>query len=288
MAKTRPVRGATLNAESGRFGLPEREADGDWLDERESLDGAALSLRTTVTVERPRTIISRNASPDMSFDRSINPYRGCEHGCIYCFARPTHSYLGLSPGLDFESRLFAKVNAADLLRRELAKPGYVPENIAIGVNTDAYQPCERERRITREVLEVLRLRSLEGEPVLLERTVYAGWVAPAVEKLPADCESVTEALYESIGLVFAYGEHLIDAVPAGARDARLLGVRRGSPLLRQRRVTTTHEGRPVESSDDRYRAGSVAFSIRNSIGANPLGRQAGDLRLGPREHMFES
>jgi GntR family transcriptional regulator len=132
-----------------------------------------------------------------------------------------------------------------------------------------------------EVLEVLRLRSLEGEPVLVERTVYAGWVADAVERLPAGCESVTEALYGSVGLVFAYGEHLIDAVPAGAQDARLLGVRRGSPLLRQRRTTTTHEGRPVESSDDRYRAGSVTFSIRNSIGANPLVRQAGDLRFGP-------
>ncbi|MFI6740714.1 GntR family transcriptional regulator [Nonomuraea sp. NPDC050451] len=131
-----------------------------------------------------------------------------------------------------------------------------------------------------EVLEVLRLRSLEGEPVLLERTVYAEWVAAAVERIPDDCESVTEALYDSIGLVFAYGEHLIDAVSAGVEDARLLGVRRGSPLLRQRRVTTTHEGRPVESSDDRYRPGSVTFSIRNSIGANPLVRQAGDLRSG--------
>ncbi|MEO3874675.1 GntR family transcriptional regulator [Nonomuraea sp. B12E4] len=129
-----------------------------------------------------------------------------------------------------------------------------------------------------ELLEVLRLRTLDGEPVLVERTVYAEWVAPAVERLPADCESVTEALYESIGLVFAYGEHLIDAVSAGAQDGRLLGVRRGSPLLRQRRTTTTYDGRPVETSDDRYRAGSVIFSIRNSIGANPLVRRAGDLR----------
>lgn len=142
-------------------------------------------------------------------------------------------------------------------------------------------PPESARLGGGEVLEVLRLRSLEGEPVLVERTVYAEWVVPAVEALPADCASVTEALYDSVGLVFAYGEHLIDAVPAGARDARLLGVRRGSPLLRQRRITTTHEGRPVESSDDRYRAGSVTFSIRNSIGANPLTRRAGDLRFGP-------
>lgn len=130
------------------------------------------------------------------------------------------------------------------------------------------------------VLEVLRLRTLDDEPVLLERTVYADWIAPAVEALEPDCESVAQALFDSVGLVFAYGEHLIDAVAAGAQDARLLGVRRGSPLLRQRRVTTTHEGRPVECSDDRYRAGSVAFSIRNSIGANPLIRQAGDLRFG--------
>lgn len=127
-----------------------------------------------------------------------------------------------------------------------------------------------------EVLAVLRLRRLDGEPVLVERTVYAGWIAPAVERLDPDCESVTQELYESVGLVFAYGEHLIDAVAAGSEDARLLGVRRGSPLLRQRRVTTNQEGRPVETSDDRYRAGSVTFSIRNSTSANPLVRRAGD------------
>ncbi|MEV4380609.1 GntR family transcriptional regulator [Streptosporangium sp. NPDC049644] len=128
------------------------------------------------------------------------------------------------------------------------------------------------------VLSVLRLRSLEGEPVMLERTTYAGWIAPAVERIEPGCESITQALYDSVGLVFAYGEHLIDAVAAGVQDSRLLAVRRGSPLLRQRRVTTTHEGRPVEWSDDRYRAGSVTFSIRNSVDVNPLVRQMGDLR----------
>ena len=112
-------------------------------------------MRTVVTDEHAKTILSRNDSPDIPFRLSLNPYRGCEHGCIYCFARPTHSYLGLSPGLDFESRLFAKVNAAALLRAELAKRSYVPDVIAVGVNTDAYQPIERERRITRGVLEVL-------------------------------------------------------------------------------------------------------------------------------------
>jgi len=112
-------------------------------------------FKTSVQVERPRTIITRNDSPDISFDRSINPYRGCEHGCVYCFARPTHAYMGLSAGLDFESKLFAKPDAARLLERELSKPGYEPKTIAIGTNTDPYQPIERQWRIMREVLEVL-------------------------------------------------------------------------------------------------------------------------------------
>jgi len=155
MAKNRPVRGATLNAESGRFNLPAREADGDWLDARDSLDGAPAPLRTSVTVEKARTIITRNQSPDIAFDRSINPYRGCEHGCIYCFARPTHAYLDLSPGLDFESRLFAKPDAPALLRAELGKRGYVCRPIAFGTNTDPYQPIEAEWRITRGCIEVL-------------------------------------------------------------------------------------------------------------------------------------
>ena len=155
MAKTRPVRGAPVNHASARFNLPAREADGDWLDERESLDGEAPPLRTTVTVEHPRTIITRNASPDVGFDRSINPYRGCEHGCIYCFARPSHAYHDLSPGLDFETKLFAKPDAPALLRAELGKKGYVVAPIAFGTNTDPYQPIEDQWRITRGCIEVL-------------------------------------------------------------------------------------------------------------------------------------
>jgi DNA repair photolyase len=112
-------------------------------------------LETTVTAERTRSILSTNDSPDVGFDQSINPYRGCEHGCVYCFARPTHAYLGLSPGLDFETKLFSKPDAAALLRAELAKPGYVCKVTALGANTDAYQPIERRLRITRAVLEVL-------------------------------------------------------------------------------------------------------------------------------------
>ena len=144
-------RGATSNA-SGRFESLAREAfDDGWNDD----DASPTPLRTTVTAEKARTIITRNDSPDIGFDRSINPYRGCEHGCIYCYARPAHAYMGLSPGLDFESRLFFKPDAARLLEGELAKRFYRPATIHIGGNTDPYQPQERTLRVTRQLLEVL-------------------------------------------------------------------------------------------------------------------------------------
>jgi DNA repair photolyase len=149
------ARGATINPDPLRTGALQREVDGDWLDLRGDIDGALPPLRTTVTPEHPKAIITRNASPDLGFDRSINAYRGCEHGCVYCYARPTHAFHDLSPGLDFESRLFAKPNAASLLRAELAKPGYRPAPLAIGTNTDPYQPIERDWRISRAVIEVL-------------------------------------------------------------------------------------------------------------------------------------
>jgi DNA repair photolyase len=145
-------RGATLNLE-GRFESVERDPFDDGWDATPEL--APGRPATTVTPERARSIISRNDSPDIPFTHSINPYRGCEHGCIYCYARPSHAYLELSPGLDFETRLFAKVNAAELLREALAKPGYRCESITVGANTDPYQPVEREWRVTRQVLEVL-------------------------------------------------------------------------------------------------------------------------------------
>lgn len=147
-------RGAQSGSFSTRFALPQREVDGDWLDAMEDVDGGPPPLRTSVTEEAARKIISRNKSPDVPFDRSINAYRGCEHGCIYCYARPTHAYLDLSPGLDFESRLFAKPEAARLLRRELGARGYTPAPIAMGTNTDPYQPIEARYRLTRQVLEV--------------------------------------------------------------------------------------------------------------------------------------
>lgn len=140
---------------AGRFEVTTAEAVDDGWHPDEAEEFAAPSLRTTVTEETARSIISRNQSPDISFSQSANPYRGCEHGCSYCFARPSHAYLNLSPGLDFETRLFAKTNAPELLRRELSKPGYVPSPIALGINTDAYQPIERRLEVTRRMIEVL-------------------------------------------------------------------------------------------------------------------------------------
>jgi DNA repair photolyase len=143
-------RGANSNR-SGRFEPLSRHAEDDGWGSLDLLP----PLKTEVQEEQARRIVTRNESPDISFDRSINPYRGCEHGCAYCFARPTHAYMGLSPGLDFETKLFAKPNAAKLLEKELAKPGYQVRTMAIGTNTDPYQPIERRYRIMREILEVL-------------------------------------------------------------------------------------------------------------------------------------
>ncbi len=148
-------RGAPANTTPQRFNLQAREADGDWLDAREELDGPPQKLRTSVTEEFPKSILSFNSSPDLPFDRSVNAYRGCEHGCVYCYARPTHAYHDLSPGLDFESKLFAKPGAAELLRATLAKRSYKPAPIAIGTNTDPYQPIEARYRITRSILELM-------------------------------------------------------------------------------------------------------------------------------------
>ena len=144
-------RGATSNV-SGRF---ERFAVTPFDDGWGRHDEPAPKLETIVTAEPAQSIVATNDSPDIPFDRSINPYKGCEHGCIYCFARPSHAYLGLSPGLDFESRIFAKPNAASLLREVLSRPGYRPQPFALGANTDPYQPVERRLKLTRQILEVL-------------------------------------------------------------------------------------------------------------------------------------
>ena len=150
-------RGAGLNM-SGRYEISTREVFDDGWSSLEDL----APFKTEVQIEKPRTVITKNQSPDLSFDRSINPYRGCEHGCVYCFARPTHAYMGLSAGVDFEARLFAKPDAPRLLERELSRPDYKVQPIAIGTNTDPYQPIEKQWRIMRQLLEVLEAA---GHPV---------------------------------------------------------------------------------------------------------------------------
>jgi DNA repair photolyase len=144
-------RGATFNPDNRYSATAREETDDGW----GNLDAPLDPLITTLSVDASRTVITYNDSPDVGFDRSINPYRGCEHGCVYCFARPSHAWLGLSPGLDFESRLFHKPDAPTLLRKELSARGYRPAPIAVGINTDGWQPVERKLKLTRRVLEVL-------------------------------------------------------------------------------------------------------------------------------------
>ena len=154
-ARPRKGRGAVGNP-APRFERERRAAIDDGWHQADGAEDDPPPLRTVVAIDAAKTIIARNDSPDIPFEQSINPYRGCEHGCVYCFARPTHAFLGLSPGLDFETRLFAKRAAPELLRAELLQPSYRCKVIALGANTDPYQPIEREHRITRRVLEVLR------------------------------------------------------------------------------------------------------------------------------------
>jgi DNA repair photolyase len=144
-------RGATFSPGNRYSAISHESLDDGW----GILDAPLVPLRTTLTLDTSRTVIAYNDSPDVGFDRSINPYRGCEHGCVYCFARPSHAWLGLSPGLDFESRLFYKPEAPEILKQELAARGYRPAPIAVGINTDAYQPVERKLGITRRILELL-------------------------------------------------------------------------------------------------------------------------------------
>ncbi len=197
-------RGATENAASKRFNLPKREADGDWLDDQPLIDGAPLRARTSVTALKPKTIITRNTSPDVSFDRSINGYAGCEHGCIYCFARPTHAFHDLSPGLDFETRLFAKPDAAKILRLELAKPGYAVRSMAIGTNTDPYQPIEAKWRITRSVLEVLAETkhpvtiTTKSDRVLRDLDILAPMAAEGLARVALSVTSLDPAISRTL------------------------------------------------------------------------------------------
>lgn len=169
---------------SNQVGRYERETRHAFDDGWDTIEDPADRLDTQVFDEVARSIITFNKSPDISFDRTVNPYRGCEHGCIYCFARPTHAWSGLSAGLDFESKLFRKTNAVELLQRELSRPGYVVRPIALGMNTDAYQPIEREQRLTRQLLEILSAHnhpvSLLTKSALIQRDIDI--LAPMAEK----------------------------------------------------------------------------------------------------------
>jgi DNA repair photolyase len=225
----RKGRGAVTNLQ-GRYEVDQRETvdDGWMVHEEEEGEGGPPALRTQVFDERAKTILTRNASPDIPFSVSLNPYRGCEHGCIYCFARPTHSYLGLSPGLDFESRIYAKVNAPELLEREISKKSYVPEPIALGVNTDAWQPVERELRLTRRVIEVLSAR---GHPFA------------AITK-----SSLIERDLDLLAPMAARGQFMaaITITTLDADIARTLEPRAATPARRLRTIRTLSEaGIPV-------------------------------------------
>ncbi|HLL30567.1 MAG TPA: PA0069 family radical SAM protein [Allosphingosinicella sp.] len=213
-------RGAPENRTPTRFNLPVREADGDWLDAREELDDGPPPLRTTVTVEKPKTIIAWNRSPDIGFDRSINSYRGCEHGCIYCFARPTHAFHDLSPGLDFETKLFAKPDAAKILREELAKPGYLVRPMAMGTNTDPYQPIEAKWRITRSVLEVLAetrhpvMITTKSDRVLRDLDILAPMAAEGLASVALSVTSLTREISRTLEPRAPSGRKRLAAVKA--------------------------------------------------------------------------
>jgi DNA repair photolyase len=214
------VKGRGTGSNTGsRYAAWTREADLDEYDrDLERMERAPL--RTVVTEQLARSIISRNDSPDIPFDRSINPYAGCEHGCIYCYARPSHARLGLSPGLDFETRIFAKTNAAALLRAELRRPGYVPALIALGANTDPYQPAERKLEITRAVVQVL---SDFNHPVGI--TTKSALVTRDIDLLAPMAAKRLVRVYMSIGTLDPALARILDPrAPAPAR--RLEAVRR--------------------------------------------------------------
>ena len=223
-AASRRGRGAPSN-ETGRFETQRREAlDDGWTPEE------IEPLRTQVTPERARTILTRNDSPDISFDRSINPYRGCEHGCAYCFARPTHTYMGLSAGLDFESRLFVKENAAELLEKELAAPRYKPAVVALGANTDAYQPIERQYRVTRSVLEVLARTNhpvgivTKSNLVLRDLDLLAPMAAKGLAKVYISITTLDRDLARRMEPRAPTPERRLEAVEALARAGVSVGV----------------------------------------------------------------
>jgi DNA repair photolyase len=212
---------------AGRFEPEAREPfDDGWTRE----DEPATTLETSVTEERARSIIATNDSPDVPFEQSINPYRGCEHGCVYCFSRPSHAYLELSPGLDFETKLFAKTNAAELLKQELSKPGYVVKPIAFGTNTDCYQPIERRYKIMRQLLEVLsechHPLSIVTKSALVERDLDILWpmAAKNLAKVFVSINTLDRTLARRLEPRAASPQRRLDTLRALARAGVPCGV----------------------------------------------------------------
>jgi DNA repair photolyase len=310
--ETRPAatkgRGAVANT-AGRYAKTVHQAEDDgWFHDGEP----EPNPRTTVTEERARSVLSRNSSPDIPFDRSVNAYRGCEHGCSYCFARPSHSYLELSPGLDFETKLFAKTNAAEVLRAELAKPSYRCAPIAMGTNTDPYQPIERRYRITRGIIELLaetrhpftlltKNALIERDLDLLAPLAREGLVSAALSvttldnHLAAKLEPRASAPHRRIaairrlaeagiptGVMYApvipvVNDHEMEAVLEAAREAG--ATRAGFVLLRLPHELTQHFRDWLEAHVPE-RAGHVMSLVRQSRGGRDYDASFGQRQRG--------
>ena len=273
--EVRSGRGAPENRVPTRFNLPAREEDGDWLDAREWIDEGLPPLRTSVTVEKPKTIITRNISPDIGFDRSINAYRGCEHGCIYCFARPTHAYHDLSPGLDFETKLFAKPDAAKLLRAELAKPGYGVRPMALGTNTDPYQPIEGKWRITRSILEVLAETNhpltitTKSDRVLRDLDILAPMAAKGLASVALSVTSLTPEISRTLEPRAPAGRKRMAAVKA-LNEAGVPAIVAIAPVIP---AITDHEVEHiVEAAAEAGAAGTFFLPVRLPHEVAPLFR----------------
>ena len=280
-------RGA-LSRPPGRFERTVGEAvdDGWHADAISGDDDDALPrLVTTLSPERAKSIITRNDSPDIPFDQSINPYRGCEHGCIYCYARPSHAYVDLSPGLDFETRLFYKADAAKLLRAELARPGYVCKPIMLGSNTDPYQPVEREQRVTRQILEVLaecrHPVAIITKGALLERdldiaqpdvahTLDLG--QPGIQQVAQQAVLLRQhgqRVGAGVGVVVGGVRHRMNGLPVLLQQA---GDQRQACLQRCRAIHVEHRALPQQGHSQVARAFEQVFGLRSH--AAPVGWRA--------------
>ncbi|WP_306027119.1 PA0069 family radical SAM protein [Stappia sp. MMSF_3263] len=263
-------RGAGLNM-AGRYERESIEAFDDGWGTLETLP----PFKTHLQEERARTIITRNESPDISFDRSINPYRGCEHGCVYCFARPSHAYIGLSPGLDFETRLTVKPNAAELLERELSRPGYTPRTIAIGTNTDPYQPVEREQKLMRDILSVLDKCNhpvgivTKSALVLRDADILASMAERGLARVAISITTLDRKLARTMEPRAATPQKRLDAV-RGLSEAGIPTSVMVAPVIPA--LTDSEMERILEAASQNGAAGAGYILLRLPIEVSPLFR----------------